>query len=52
MDEDRKAVAALTPFADKTAAGKAGFDTAKAYKLRPFTPKLPEPLGDFHSFIG
>jgi Ferritin-like domain len=47
-----KAVAALTPFADKTAAGKAGFDTAKAYKFRPFTPKLPEPLGDFHSFIG
>ena len=47
-----KAVTALTPFADKTAAGKAGFDTAKAYKFRPFTPKLPEPLGDFHSFIG
>src|SRR5947209_3126512 len=47
-----KAVAALTPFADKTAAGKAGFDTSKPYKFKPFTPKLPEPLGEFHSFIG
>ncbi len=47
-----QAVKALTPFADKTAAGKAGFDTAKAYKFKPFTPKLPEPLGAFHSFLG
>ncbi len=47
-----KAVAALTPFADKTAAGKAGFDTSKPYQFKPFTPKLPEPLGEFHSFIG
>jgi hypothetical protein len=47
-----KAVKALTPFIDKAAAGKAGFDTSKAYKFKPFTPKLPEPLGDFHSFIG
>jgi hypothetical protein len=48
----KKAVAALTPFADKTAAGKAGFDTSKPYKFQPFTPTLPEPLGEFHSFLG
>lgn len=47
-----KAVTALTPFADKTAAGKAGFDTTKPYQFRPFTPTLPERLGEFHSFIG
>jgi hypothetical protein len=47
-----KAVAALTPFADKNAAAKAGFDTTKPYKFQPFTPSLPEPLGEFHSFIG
>ena len=47
-----KAVKALTPFADKTAAGKAGFDTTKPYHFVPFTPTIPEPLGDFHSFIG
>jgi Ferritin-like domain len=46
------AVAALTPFADKAAAAKAGFDTAKAYRFKPFTPKLPERLGEFHSFLG
>jgi hypothetical protein len=48
----KKAVEALTPFADKTAAGKAGFDTTKPYKFNPFTPTLPEPLGEFHSFLG
>ena len=37
----------LTPFVDKTAAGKAGFDTSKPYHFKPFTPKLPEPLGGF-----
>jgi hypothetical protein len=47
-----KAVKALTPFADKAAAGKAGLDTSKPYKFKPFTPNLPEPLGEFHSFIG
>jgi hypothetical protein len=47
-----KAVAALTPFADKSAAAKAGFDTSKPYKFEPFTPTLPEPLGEFHSFLG
>ena len=47
-----KAVDALTPFADKGAAAKAGFDTSKPYKFEPFTPTLPEPLGQFHSFLG
>jgi ferritin-like protein len=47
-----KAVDALTPFADKTAAGKAGFDTSKPYKFQRFKPTLPEPLGEFHSFLG
>jgi hypothetical protein len=47
-----KAVEALTPFADQTEAGKAGFDTGKAYAFKPFKPKLPQPLGEFHSFLG
>ncbi len=47
-----QAVTALTPFADKTAAGKAGFNTHKGYRFKPFTPKLPESLGEFHSFNG
>lgn len=47
-----QAVTALTPFVDKTAAGKAGFDTSKSYEFKPFTPTLPEPLGGFHSFLG
>ena len=47
-----QAVAALTPFADKAAAGKAGFDTSKPYHFKPFTPALPNPLGAFHSFAG
>lgn len=47
-----QAVSALTPFADKTAADKAGFDIAKPYRFKPFTPRLPKPLGDFHSFRG
>src|SRR5262249_11191090 len=42
------AVAALTPFASQAAAAKAGFDTTKPYKFEPFTPKLPEALGEFH----
>jgi hypothetical protein len=46
------AVTALMPFLDKTAAGKAGFDTSKGYKFKPFTPHLPQPLGEFHSFLG
>ncbi len=47
-----QAVTALTPFADKTAAGKAGFNTGKGYQFKPFTPKLPGSLGAFHSFLG
>jgi hypothetical protein len=47
-----QAVDALTPFADKAAAAKAGFDTSKRYQFKPFTPTLPEPLGEFHSFAG
>jgi hypothetical protein len=47
-----KAVKALTPFLDKAAAHKAGFDTTKPYKFKPFTPTLPTRLGGFHSFIG
>jgi len=47
-----QAIAALLPFADKDAAEKAGFDTSKPYTFHPFTPTLPNPLGDFHSFNG
>jgi hypothetical protein len=47
-----QAVAALTPFADESAAAKAGFDTSKRYAFQPFTPVLPNPLGEFHSFAG
>jgi hypothetical protein len=46
------AVEALTPFASAAAAAKAGFDTSKSFKFEPFTPTLPEPLGEFHSFKG
>ena len=42
-----QAVTALTPFVDKTAAHKAGFDTHKAYEFHPFKPHLPSPLGSF-----
>ena len=47
-----QAIAALLPFADKASAGTAGFDTSKAYTFEPFTPTLPNPLGEFHSFTG
>lgn len=47
-----QAVAALTPFADMTAAKAAGFDVTKSFGFVPFTPKLPNPLGDFISFKG
>ncbi len=43
-----QAVTALTPFADKSAARKAGFDPAKPYHFKPFTPHLASPLGAFH----
>ncbi len=47
-----QAVTALTPFADKGAAHKAGFDTNKPYRFKPFTAHLPSSLGAFHSFLG
>jgi hypothetical protein len=47
-----QAVAALTPFADLTAAKKAGFDITKPYIFQPFAPTLPTPLGAFVSFKG
>lgn len=47
-----QAVDALTPFVDEEAAEAAGFDTSKKYKFHPFTPTLPNPLGEFFSFTG
>jgi hypothetical protein len=47
-----QAVEALTPFVDITAARAAGFDVSKSFAFEPFTPKLPNPLGDFISFKG
>jgi hypothetical protein len=47
-----KAVDALTPFIDKRAADRAGFDTGRSFRFVPFTPQLPSSAGDFHSFIG
>jgi hypothetical protein len=47
-----KAVDALTPFIDKRAAGRAGFDTSRPFRFAPFTPQPPTGAGDFHSFIG
>ena len=47
-----QAVDALLPFVDKTAAQKAGFDTSRAFHFHPFTPKLPNSLGEFHGFGG
>lgn len=47
-----QAVEVLLPFADKTAAAKAGFNTERAFKFEPFTPHLATPLGEFISFTG
>jgi hypothetical protein len=47
-----KAVDALTPFIDKRAAARAGFDTTKPRRFTPFAPTLANALGDFHAFIG
>lgn len=47
-----QAVNALLPFVDKAAAEKAGFSTTKSYPFEPFTPVLPNPLGEFISFKG
>ena len=52
LTEISQAVDALLPFVDITAAQKAGFDTTKTFKFHPFTPTLPNPLGDFISFSG
>ena len=48
----KQALEALKPFADKKAAEAAGFDATKPYKFVPFTPMLPNPLGEFHSLKG
>ena len=42
-----EAIAVLHPFVDKKAAATAGFDTARRYVFRPFTPTLPTALGAF-----
>jgi hypothetical protein len=42
-----QAVNALLPFADKSAAQQAGFDTSRPFQFVPFTPTLPSPLGGF-----
>ena len=47
-----QAVQALTPFADINAARAAGFDVSKSFAFEPFTPMLPNALGDFISFKG
>jgi hypothetical protein len=50
--EISQAVNALLPFVDKSAAGKAGFNTAKSFPFEPFHPVLPNQLGEFISFKG
>ena len=47
-----QAVEALLPFAEKAAAEKAGYDVTRPYAFKPFTPTLPSPLCEFHSFAG
>jgi len=47
-----QALTALTPFVDFKAAKAAGFDTSQSFPFEPFTPTLPNPLGDFISFSG
>ncbi len=47
-----QAVKALTPFVDVNAASAAGFDISKSFDFQPFTPVVPNPLGDFISFTG
>jgi hypothetical protein len=47
-----RAVDALLPFVDATAATAAGFNTEQTYPFEPFNPTLPNPLGDFISFRG
>jgi hypothetical protein len=52
LDNIDQAVQALLPFVDASAAQAAGFNTATTYAFEPFTPTLPNPLGDFISFKG
>jgi hypothetical protein len=52
LSDISQAVNALLPFADKATAQKNGFDVTKPFAFVPFTPTLPTPLGDFHSFAG
>ena len=47
-----QAVSALLPFVDSNAAKTAGFDASKSYAFEPFSPMLPNSLGDFISFKG
>lgn len=47
-----QAVQALLPFVDPTMAKAAGFDTGVSFPFKPFTPTLPNSLGDFISFKG
>jgi hypothetical protein len=52
LTEIQQVVDALLPFVSLSAAQAAGFDTSKSYPFEPFTPTLPNPLGDFISFSG
>jgi hypothetical protein len=47
-----QALTALTPFVNFNAAKAAGFDTTQSFPFEPFTPTLPNQLGDFISFSG
>jgi Ferritin-like domain len=47
-----QALAALSPFVDKTVAASHGFDTSKVFEFQPFTPIAPNPLGEFFGFNG
>jgi len=47
-----QAVAALQPFADKSAAAASAFDTSRAFEFQPFAPVPPNPLGQFFGFQG
>jgi hypothetical protein len=52
LEKIGQAVDALLPFAVKANAEAAGFDATKSFEFVPFTPTLPSPLGEFHSFTG
>jgi hypothetical protein len=50
--EISQAVTALLPFVDQATALSKGFDVSRPFVFAPFVPTLPQPLGDFHSFLG